>query len=222
MILPALADRDPNSVTRGEVRKVLDEVAAGAVGCRSVGRANIHTGMEEREERVVLVDASDTVVGSHGKLGAHEEGLLHRALSVFVFDGRGRLLLQRRATGKYHSGGLWTNTCCSHPRPGEGVVEAAHRRLREEMGFDCPLAPACSFVYRAELDNGLIEHELDHVLVGRFDGEPRPDPLEADGWRWAALAEVEADLASSPGRYSAWLPAALAELRARHLLPPSG
>jgi isopentenyl-diphosphate delta-isomerase len=164
------------------------------------------------EDSVVLVDANDRVVGRAPKLEVHEQGRLHRAFSVFVFDRAGRVLLQQRAPGKYHSGRLWTNTCCGHPRPGEPVAAAGRRRLREEMGFACPLQEVHAFVYRAEVGNGLIEHEYDHVLVGRFDGTPQPAPGEAMAWRWSSVADVRADLARHPDRYTKWLAPALAAL----------
>lgn len=167
------------------------------------------------EEQLVLVDQNDVEVGTGEKIPVHEQGTLHRAFSVFVFNGAGRLLLQRRLVTKYHSGGLWTNTCCGHPRPGEPIGEAARRRLHEEMGFDCALSPAFSFIYKAELDHGLTEHEYDHVFVGEFEGDPRPNPDEVDDWRWAGVDEVSDDVAASPGRYSVWFRIAWAELRAR-------
>ena len=170
-------------------------------------------------ERVVLVDERDVEIGTEEKLAAHREGRLHRAFSVFVFDRNGRLLLQRRAAGKYHSAGLWSNTCCGHPRPGEATPEAARRRLQEEMGFDCPLEPVFAFVYRAELDHGLLEHELDQVFTGRFDGPPRPDPAEVSEWRPVHVAELSRDLAQNPDRYSVWLPQALDGLRERGAAP---
>jgi isopentenyl-diphosphate Delta-isomerase len=168
-------------------------------------------------EQVILVDEQDRELGACEKLRAHREGALHRAFSVFVFDSAGRLLLQRRAAGKYHSGGLWSNTACGHPRPGEETRAAAARRLREEMGFGCELREAFVLAYRAEVGGGLVEHELDHVFVGRFDGEPAPDPAEADGWRWAAPDELARDLAARPGDYSYWLHAALRDGGARAL-----
>jgi isopentenyl-diphosphate delta-isomerase len=169
------------------------------------------------EERVILVDPEDREVGTEEKLDAHRSGHLHRAFSIFLFDRQGRLLLQQRALSKYHSAGLWSNTCCSHPRPGEHVLEAAQRRLREELGVNCALEPAFGFVYRASLGNGLIEHEYDHVLVGRFDGRPEPDPNEVAAWRWAEPAGVRADLLENPARYAAWFPLAFAELGRRGL-----
>lgn len=165
-------------------------------------------------ERVVLVDPEDNERGQGEKLQVHRTGELHRAFSVFVLNSRNELLLQQRAEAKYHSGGLWTNTCCGHPRPGEGTAEAAHRRLREEMGFDCPLSHVFSFQYTAELDGGLTENELDHVFVGRYGGDPSPDPAEADGWHWMDVHEVASDLERRPDVYTAWFRIALPRLLA--------
>jgi len=148
-------------------------------------------------------------VGAGSKLDVHRTGALHRAFSVFVFDAGGCLLLQQRARGKYHSGGLWTNTCCGHPRPGEETAGAAERRLREEMGIACPLRHAGWFVYRADVGGGLVEHELDHVFVGRSDREPRPDPAEVGGWRRLPPGDLRAELERTPGRFTAWFPRAL-------------
>lgn len=156
-------------------------------------------------EQVILVDERDREVGVVEKLQAHREGALHRAFSVFVFDRDDRLLLQKRAAAKYHSGGLWSNTCCGHPRPGEATTPAARRRLREEMNFECELSGAFEFLYRAELDGALIEHEYDHVLVGRYDGEPAPDGFEVEDWKWATVEELRRDLQREPERYSYWL-----------------
>jgi isopentenyl-diphosphate delta-isomerase len=156
------------------------------------------------EERVVLVDEQDQPLGEMEKLEAHRQGVLHRAISVFVFNGSGELLLQRRAAHKYHSAGLWTNTCCSHPRPGESVAEAAERRLMEEMGMDCPLTAQFSFVYRAEFEDGLIEHELDHVLTGHSDAEPTMNPDEVAEWRYASIEAVRDEMAAFPERFTPW------------------
>lgn len=161
------------------------------------------------EERVVLVDGDDRQVGTEEKLRAHQTGALHRAFSVFVRDDQGRVLLQQRAEGKYHSGGLWTNTCCGHPRPGEDVRKAAERRLREEMGISVALTPRGTFTYRADLENGLVEHELDHLFEGRFNGAPTPDLTEAASWKWETWSQLEADCAARPTRYTKWLPLAL-------------
>ena len=155
-------------------------------------------------DRVILVDAADRDCGTLDKLEAHRRGLLHRALSVIVVSDDGHLLLQRRAAGKYHSGGLWTNTCCSHPRPGEAVSVAARRRLTEEMGFACPLTPLFTVLYRADVSNGLIENELVHVFGGLYQGAPAPDTAEVADWRWASLAEIRGDIATHPERYSVW------------------
>jgi isopentenyl-diphosphate delta-isomerase len=158
--------------------------------------------------QVVLVDADDREVGLAEKWEAHRTGVLHRAFSVFVFDDAGRVLLQRRARGKYHSGGLWTNTCCGHPLPGESVTDGARRRLREEMGIDVALSPAARFTYRAELEGGMVEHEIDHVLTGAWSGSPLPDPAEVEAWRWIAPAELEREMGDDPARFTAWLPLA--------------
>jgi len=168
--------------------------------------------MKDNEETVVLVDENDREVGTAEKLEAHVSGALHRAFSVFVLNGRGELLLQRRAAGKYHCGGLWTNTCCGHPRPGEPVAAAARRRLNEEMGIDCELSPAGTFVYRAEVGGGLVEHEYDHVFLARHEDDPSPDPAEADAWRWADVETLIADAEASPAEFTPWFALALREL----------
>jgi isopentenyl-diphosphate delta-isomerase len=161
---------------------------------------------------VVLVDADDRAVGTMPKLEAHRRGLLHRAISVVVRDGGGRLLLQQRAVGKYHSGGLWTNTCCSHPRPGEAAAEAAARRLVEEMGFACSLTPLFQMRYRAPVSNGLVEHELVHVLGGQFDGAPDPNPREVTAWCWKDPVEIAKDVARWPEDYTVWFRKILSRL----------
>lgn len=166
------------------------------------------------EERVVLVDPSDCAIGTEYKLAAHRSGVLHRAFSVFVFDQAGNLLLQRRTRAKYHSGGLWANSCCGHPRPGELVQAAATRRLYEEMGFRADLRMLTSFRYRAEVGNGLVEHEYDHILVGRFDDTPAPDPDEVEEWRWVRMGSLDGEIARHADRFAAWFPIALVALRA--------
>jgi len=154
---------------------------------------------------VILVDRQDRQMGTMEKMEAHRQGLLHRAVSVFLFNSRGELMLQRRAMGKYHSAGLWTNTCCSHPYPGESAGEAARRRLREEMGIDTDLEFSHTFIYKTELGSGLTEHELDHVFFGYYDGNPNPDPEEADQWKFVPMPELLADLSANPSRYTVWI-----------------
>lgn len=170
-------------------------------------------------EQVILVDEHDRELGVAEKLQTHREGALHRAFSIFVFDSAGRLLLQKRARSKYHSGGLWSNTCCGHPRPGEATAAAAHRRLFEEMNFDCELREAFGFLYRAELGGDLVEHEYDHVFVGGFDGEPAPDASEVEDWRWLSMAELRDGLRHSPEEYSYWLKVAVAKNEWGNLMP---
>lgn len=158
---------------------------------------------------VILVDEHDNPTGTMEKLEAHQKGLLHRAFSVFAFNSNGELLLQRRAPHKYHSAGLWTNTCCSHSAPGEDTEAGAHRRLQEEMGFDCPLTHTGHLLYRVEFDNGLTEHEFDHIFIGHFDGKPVPNPDEADAYRWASPAELQEEIAAHPERFTYWFKLAL-------------
>jgi isopentenyl-diphosphate Delta-isomerase len=162
-------------------------------------------------ESVVTVDVDDRDVGTCDKLAAHQgDGVLHRAFSVLLFDGTGRLLLQRRAFEKYHFRGRWSNSCCSHPRPGEDLLEAGRRRVREELGIEVELSHRGRFVYRAvDLDSGLVEHELDHVLVGRTDAEPRPDSREVDAVRWVAADELLRWLDEEPEVFTPWFVPAL-------------
>lgn len=156
-------------------------------------------------ERVICVDEADDPIGEAGKLDAHERGLLHRAFSVFLFDDRNRLLLQRRALTKYHSGGLWANSCCGHPRPDEPIVEAAVRRTREELGLAADLHEGFRFRYRANLDNGLIENELVHMMFGRLSGVPAPEPAEVADLRRLSLDALAEDVARTPSIYAPWL-----------------
>ncbi len=161
--------------------------------------------MEALAEEVVLVDSEDREIGTLEKLEAHRRGTLHRAISVFIFDGQGRLLLQKRQAGKYHAQGQWSNACCSHPRAAESPLAAAHRRLREEMGFDCEMQPLFTTVYRSDVGNGLTEHEYVHAFAGRYAGPVSPDPAEADGYQWIGYAQLERDAADAPQAYSPWL-----------------
>lgn len=156
------------------------------------------------DARVILVDERDNVIGFQEKFKTHLEGDLHRAFSVFIFDLEGNLLLQKRASSKYHSGGLWSNTCCGHPRPGESTVEAAHRRLVEEMGFDCELKEVFRLIYKAELDNNLREHEYDHVFVGNFQGQPLPCTEEVEDWKWVPIELLRNDTQRSPESFTSW------------------
>jgi len=155
-------------------------------------------------ENVILVNEQDQELGLMEKIEAHRKGLLHRAFSVFIINSHGELMLQQRAHHKYHSGGLWTNTCCSHPRHGETIEEASHRRLQEEMGFDCHMNKLFDFIYRADLDQGLTENEFDHLLVGYYDGEPVINPEEVADWKWMSLDKVEKELVNNPNEYTAW------------------
>ena len=153
---------------------------------------------------VILVDEQDRELGTCEKLSAHQKGILHRAFSVFIFNRNGDLLLQQRAMSKYHCPGLWTNTCCSHPRPGETIDEAAHRRLREEMGFDCDLTNVFSFVYKIPVPPDLIEHEVDHVLVGEYNGKVVPVPEEVTDVKWVKMRALQNDIALHPALYTPW------------------
>ncbi|HEY1017669.1 MAG TPA: isopentenyl-diphosphate Delta-isomerase [Sediminibacterium sp.] len=155
-------------------------------------------------EQVILVDEQDVLTGTMEKMAAHEKAVLHRAFSVFIFNAQGEMLLQQRAREKYHSGGLWTNSCCSHPRPGEETLAAATRRLREELGFETPLEKIFDFVYKADFDNGLTEHEFDHVFVGYYDGEINPDKKEVSDYVYLPMQQIEKALQTEPATYTAW------------------
>lgn len=156
------------------------------------------------KEMVILVDKDDNELGLMEKLEVHQKGLLHRAFSVFLLNDSNQLLLQKRALDKYHSPGLWTNTCCSHPRKNEKTIDAAHRRLFEEMGIKSELKLFTSFIYKAEFDNGLIEHEFDHVIVGSFVGNPVINQLEVCDWKWEDLDLIKENLKTYPNDYTEW------------------
>ncbi|HET6253683.1 MAG TPA: isopentenyl-diphosphate Delta-isomerase [Puia sp.] len=158
----------------------------------------------DKKEEVILVDESDRPVGVMEKMEAHRQAVLHRAFSVFIFNSRGEMLLQQRAEDKYHSAGLWTNACCSHPRPGEDIWEAASRRLQEELGFSTPLERLFSFTYRSEFENGLTEFEFDHVFIGIYDQEIFPNRDEVSDYRYMPLPDIETELRSSPQKYTTW------------------
>ncbi len=161
-------------------------------------------------QQVVLVDEQDQEVGVMEKMEAHKKALLHRAFSVFIFNSKGEMLLQQRAKIKYHSGGLWTNACCSHPGPGETVLDAARKRLKEEMGFTTHLHKAFDFVYKTTFDNGLTEYEYDHVLTGTYDGEIHPDSEEVEDYCFLSMEDLLTSLNTHPDRYTEWFKIALA------------
>lgn len=156
------------------------------------------------EEMVILVNENDEQIGLMPKMEAHEKAVLHRAFSVFIFNDKNELMLQQRALKKYHSPGLWTNTCCSHQRDGESSLEAGKRRLLEEMGFTADLKETTSFIYRAPFDNGLTEYEFDHILVGTYTDEPVLNTDEVADWKWMSLEKVKTDILENPGDYTAW------------------
>jgi len=157
-----------------------------------------------KEEAVILVNENDEQIGTMPKMEAHEKAVLHRAFSVFVFNDKNELMLQQRAKHKYHSPLLWTNTCCSHQRVGESNIEAGKRRLQEEMGFVTELKETISFIYKAPFDNGLTEHEFDHVMVGDYNDEPTINPEEVEDWKWMPLEAVKVDIELHPELYTEW------------------
>jgi isopentenyl-diphosphate delta-isomerase len=164
------------------------------------------------KELVILVNEKDEQIGLMEKMEAHEKAVLHRAFSVFIFNSRGEMLLQQRALQKYHSPGLWTNTCCSHPRDGETLEQATRRRLEEEMGMQCELTKAFDFIYKSDVGQGLTEHELDHVFLGETDQEPKINPDEVASWKYMALDEVRVDMKNNPQNYTVWFRIAFKEL----------
>uniref|UniRef100_UPI003562ADB2 isopentenyl-diphosphate Delta-isomerase n=1 Tax=Muriicola sp. TaxID=2020856 RepID=UPI003562ADB2 len=156
------------------------------------------------EEKVILVNENDEEVGTMPKMEAHEKAVLHRAFSVFIMNSKGETMLQQRAAHKYHSPLLWTNTCCSHQRLGETNIQAGKRRLREEMGFQTELRELFSFIYKAPFDNGLTEHELDHVMLGQYEGEPEINTEEVASWKWMTPEDIKRDIERAPETYTAW------------------
>ncbi len=153
---------------------------------------------------VVLVDENDKKIGLMPKMEAHEKGVLHRAFSIFIFNDKNQLMLQKRNRNKYHSPGLWTNTCCSHQKDQESSINAGKRRLKEEMGFCVELVELDSFIYNVKFDNGLIEHELDHILLGEYNGSFKVNPDEVDEWKWLALDKIKHDIITNPNNYTEW------------------
>ena len=164
---------------------------------------------------VILVDEQDNEIGKEEKIKAHREAKLHRAFSVLVFNEVGEWLLQKRAKSKYHSPGLWANTCCSHPRLGKDLMAEAKKRLKEEMGFDCPLKEIFTFVYKAKLGD-LTEYEFDHVFLGKFSGKPQPNKEEADDWKWISLQDLKKDIKRNPDNYTPWFKIIFKEFRKRN------
>ena len=160
-------------------------------------------------QKIILVDKNNKEIGSEEKIKTHKEGLLHRAFSIFVFNAKGELLLQQRSKNKYHSGGLWSNTVCSHPRVGENYDQAIHRRMKEEVGFDCELKKVSSFIYRAELEGGLVENEHDTIFIGKYNGIIKPNPKEVMAYKWISLSKLKKDIKKNPKNYSSWLGIAL-------------
>ncbi len=163
-------------------------------------------------EKVILVDKNDNLQGTMEKMEAHEKGVMHRAFSVFIFNNEGKLMLQQRALSKYHSPGLWTNTCCSHPREEEKTIDAAHRRLLEEMGFDCEIKEVFSFTYKADVGQGLTEHEFDHVFIGKFDDDPKLNSDEVNDWKFVSMKEIKKNMQQSPEQYTVWFRIAFDEV----------
>lgn len=171
----------------------------------------------EADNNIILVNENDEPIGVSEKLEAHQLGKLHRAFSIFIFNSKGELLLQKRASSKYHSGGLWSNTCCSHPRVNEDTLSAAHRRLQEEMGLDCDLKEVHKFVYKIKFDNGLTEYEYDHVLIGKSDEAPKLNLEEAEDWKWVKLSQLCEDVKNNPENFTSWLKICLNDVLAKIL-----
>ena len=156
------------------------------------------------EDLVVLVNKEDEAIGEMPKMEAHQKGVLHRAFSILIYNSKNEMLIHQRAMDKYHSQGLWTNACCSHPKPGETLIEAGHRRLVEEMNFDCPLKTEFHFIYKTALENNLFEHEFDHVLSGVYDGYFTPNPEEVMDYRWINVNDLKLEIASNPDAFTFW------------------
>ena len=163
----------------------------------------------QTNDYVILVDEQDNEIGVMEKLRAHELGKLHRAFSVFIFNDKKELLLQQRAINKYHSGGLWTNTCCSHPSPNETIKDAAIRRLYEEMGMTCDLKIINNFIYKTEFENGLIEHEFDYILTGISNSTPQINKTEVESYKWQQISEIQNDINLNPNQFTTWFKIAI-------------
>lgn len=170
------------------------------------------------DEKVILVDELDNEIGEMEKIEAHEKAVLHRAFSIFIFNNKGQMMLQQRALSKYHSPGLWTNTCCSHPRPGESLQDATKRRIVEEMGFSCEMERVFSFIYTAPFDHGLTEHELDHVFTGKYNGAPDINTEEVSDWKWMDVEALLLDVERNPQNYTVWFKIALEKLMEKGMI----
>ena len=168
-------------------------------------------------EKVILVNKHNRKIGIEEKIKAHKEGKLHRAFSIFIFNSKGELLIQQRAKTKYHSGILWSNTVCSHPRPNETYSKATHRRLKQEMGFDCKLKKLFCFIYKAEFSNKLIENEYDCVFIGKFDGKVKPNKKEVMNYKWISIKDLKKDIKKNPKKYSVWLKIALNKIKSSQI-----
>jgi isopentenyl-diphosphate delta-isomerase len=169
------------------------------------------------KQQVVLVDKNNRKIGIEEKIKSHKEGKLHRAFSIFILNSKGELLLQQRAKTKYHSAKLWSNSVCSHPKPNETYLQATHRRLKEEMGFDCKLKKLFCFIYNTGFKNGLIENEYDCVFIGKFDGKPKPNHKEIMNYKWISMKELKKDIISHPNKYSVWLKIALNRIKSSQI-----
>lgn len=170
------------------------------------------------KEKVILVDKNNRKIGTEEKIKSHKEGKLHRAFSIFIFNSKDELLIQQRAKTKYHSGGLWSNSVCSHPRPNETYSQASHRRLKEEMGFDCKLKKLFCFIYNTGFQNGLIENEYDCVFVGKYNGKIKPNKKEVQNYKWVSLKDLEEDIKRNPEKYTIWLKIALNKIKNKNVL----
>jgi isopentenyl-diphosphate Delta-isomerase len=171
---------------------------------------------------VILVDENDEQVGTMEKMEVHQKALLHRAFSVFILNDKGEMLLHKRADRKYHSAGLWTNACCSHPKPGEDTSAAAKNRLQEEMGINTPLKKVFDFIYKAPFDNGLTEYEFDHVFIGSYDGDIFPNAEEVSDYCYKSIEEVRNSIASHPRKYTEWFKIAFPKVEAYLVTSPLG
>lgn len=169
------------------------------------------------KKEIILVDKNNKKIGVEGKLKAHKEGKLHRAFSIFVFNSKGELLIQQRAKRKYHSGGIWSNTVCGHPKPNESYNKAIHRRLKEEMGFDCKLKKLFYFIYNTGFQNGLIENEYDCVFIGKFNGIPILNPKEVMNYKWNSIGKLKQDILRYPNKYTIWLKIALKRIKSSQI-----